>query len=159
MPFSCARHVWRSAGRSVETGRKVSSRVALVLRHLSANRTPKSASANCLRSPAESGRTTLAKELSNDRSEDPLIRGTLDLAPGEVAAQPTSRDAQTTLISRITLRLSDAGMRCRQAKALYPNHRPPPWLTEDVTRDRSNRLLGVLACRETLFQIGRRDQY
>jgi len=40
------------------------------------------------------------------------------------------------------MRLSDAGLRQRQTKALYFNHQPPPWLTEDATRDRSNRLLG-----------------
>src|SRR5882672_7657974 len=39
------------------------------------------------------------------------------------------------------MRLSDSGLRQRQTKALYPNHRLPPWLTEDATRDRSNRLL------------------
>ena len=43
----------------------------------------------------------------------------------------------------LTMRLSDAGLHQRQTKALYPNHRLPPWLTEDATRDRSNRLLGV----------------
>jgi len=41
------------------------------------------------------------------------------------------------------MRLSDAGPHQRQTKALYPNHRSPPWLTEDATRDRSNRLLDV----------------
>src|SRR5580692_8563898 len=40
------------------------------------------------------------------------------------------------------MRLSDAGLRQRQTKTLYPNHRLPPWLTEDAPRDRSNRLLG-----------------
>jgi hypothetical protein len=39
------------------------------------------------------------------------------------------------------MRLSGAGLRRRRTKALYPNHRLPPWLTEDATRDRSNRLL------------------
>jgi hypothetical protein len=40
------------------------------------------------------------------------------------------------------MRLSDAGLRRRQSKLLYPNHRLPPWLTEDaITRDRSNRWL------------------
>jgi hypothetical protein len=39
------------------------------------------------------------------------------------------------------MRLSDAGLRRRQTKLLYLDHRPPPWLTEDATRDRSNRLL------------------
>ncbi len=39
------------------------------------------------------------------------------------------------------MRLSDAGLRCRQTKAVYLNHRPPPWLSEDEARDRSNRLL------------------
>ena len=46
------------------------------------------------------------------------------------------------------MRLSDAGLRRRQTKLIYPDHRSPPWLTEDATRDRSNRLLdpsGVLA--------------
>src|SRR3984885_13908027 len=42
----------------------------------------------------------------------------------------------------LTMRLSDAGLHQRRTKALYPNHRLPPWLTEDATRDRSNRLLG-----------------
>src|SRR5579859_7325790 len=40
------------------------------------------------------------------------------------------------------MRLSDARLHQRQTKALYLNHRSPPWLTEDATRDRSNRLLG-----------------
>ena len=31
------------------------------------------------------------------------------------------------------MRLSDAGLRQRQTKLLYLNHRPPPWLTEDAT--------------------------
>jgi hypothetical protein len=39
------------------------------------------------------------------------------------------------------MRLSDAGLHQRQTKALYLNHRLPPWLTEDAPRDRSNRLL------------------
>src|ERR1700722_12092199 len=43
----------------------------------------------------------------------------------------------------LTMRLSDAGLHQRQTKALYPNHRLPPWPTEDTTRDRSNRLLEV----------------
>jgi hypothetical protein len=39
------------------------------------------------------------------------------------------------------MRLSDAVLRQRQTKTLYPNHRLPPWLTDDAARDRSNRLL------------------
>jgi hypothetical protein len=42
------------------------------------------------------------------------------------------------------MRLSDAGLHQRGTKALYLNHQFPPWLTEDVTRDRSNRLLDVI---------------
>jgi hypothetical protein len=45
------------------------------------------------------------------------------------------------------MRLSDAGHRCPKTKLIYLNHRLPPWLTEDATRDRSNRLLDAL--RET----------
>jgi hypothetical protein len=43
------------------------------------------------------------------------------------------------------MRLSDAGLRCRQPKLIYPDHRLPPWLTEDAARDRSNRLLDGFA--------------
>jgi hypothetical protein len=46
------------------------------------------------------------------------------------------------------MRLSDAGFRRLQTKLIYPDHQPPPWLTEDATRDRSNRFLD--ATRETL---------
>jgi hypothetical protein len=42
------------------------------------------------------------------------------------------------------MRLSDAGLRQRQSKALYPSHRLPPWLNVDETRDRSNCLNGLL---------------
>src|ERR1700733_6693020 len=45
----------------------------------------------------------------------------------------------------LTMRLSDAGLHQRRTKPLYPNHRLPPWLTEDATRDRSNRLLDFVA--------------
>ena len=43
------------------------------------------------------------------------------------------------------MRLSDAGLRQRQTKALDLNHRPLLWLTEGATRDRSNRLLDACA--------------
>jgi len=50
------------------------------------------------------------------------------------------------LASRLTIRLSDAGLRSRTTKLIYPNHRSPPWLTEvAIPRDRSNRLLCVKA--------------
>ena len=39
------------------------------------------------------------------------------------------------------MRLSDARLRRYQTKLIYPNHRLPPWLTEDAARDRFNRLL------------------
>jgi len=40
--------------------------------------------------------------------------------------------------------LSDAGLRRRPTKLIYPDHPPPPWLNEaTTTRDRSNRLLGL----------------
>jgi hypothetical protein len=50
------------------------------------------------------------------------------------------------------MRLSDAGLRQRQKIAVYPNHRSPPWLTEDATRDRSNRLLGIKAGQSERYQ-------
>jgi hypothetical protein len=45
----------------------------------------------------------------------------------------------------LTMRLSDAGLRRRQTELIYPDHRLPPWLTEDATRDRSNRLLDTIS--------------
>jgi hypothetical protein len=53
----------------------------------------------------------------------------------------------------LTMRLSDAGLRQRQTKLIYPNHRLPPWLTEDATRDRSNRLLDDIANDEAIRYI------
>jgi hypothetical protein len=38
------------------------------------------------------------------------------------------------------MRLSGARGRCRQSKALYPNHRYSPWRTEDAVG--ANRWLG-----------------
>jgi hypothetical protein len=43
------------------------------------------------------------------------------------------------------MRLSDAGVRRQETKLIYPNHRPTPWLTEAAARDRSSRLLEVVA--------------
>jgi hypothetical protein len=33
---------------------------------------------------------------------------------------------------RLTMRLSDAGMRRPKTKLIYYNHKPSPWLTEDA---------------------------
>src|ERR1700720_2572528 len=50
----------------------------------------------------------------------------------------------------LTMRLSDAGLRCRKTKLIYPDHRLPSWPTEDaaprslepiVRGDRHGRLL------------------
>src|ERR1700742_1810185 len=56
--------------------------------------------------------------------------------------------ASNTLVAslriRLTIRLSDAGLRQRQTELLNPNHRPSPWPTEDAgSRARSSRLLGA----------------
>ena len=42
------------------------------------------------------------------------------------------------------MRLSDARLRRHETKPFCPNHRLPPWLNEDATRDRSNRWLDTL---------------
>jgi hypothetical protein len=34
---------------------------------------------------------------------------------------------------RLTMKLSDARVRRRRTKLIYPNHRLPPWLIEDAT--------------------------
>jgi hypothetical protein len=33
---------------------------------------------------------------------------------------------------RLTMRLSDAGLRCRPAELIYPDHRFPPWPNGDA---------------------------
>ena len=54
----------------------------------------------------------------------------------------------------LEMRLSDARLRGRKTKLLYFNHRLPPWLTEDATRDRSNRLLDVIRVELRIVGIG-----
>ena len=71
------------------------------------------------------------------------------IAQHTATSQSHSRDIRAPLatfnkilfapIGRLTMRLSDAGIHQCQTKALYPDHRLPPWLTEDAPRDRSNR--------------------
>src|SRR5260221_13052802 len=49
------------------------------------------------------------------------------------AAATTRRDKtreRLSVIERLTMRLSDAGLRRRQTKLVYPDHRSPPSLTE-----------------------------
>jgi hypothetical protein len=57
------------------------------------------------------------------------------------------------------MRLSDAGLRRRPTKLIYPDHRLPPWLNEDAARDRSNRLLDASATeRDTRNRYVNRQQ-
>ena len=49
------------------------------------------------------------------------------------------------------MRLSDAGLRRPKTKLIYPDHRLPPWLTEDAPSDRSNRVLGPPGGRAHVF--------
>jgi hypothetical protein len=41
------------------------------------------------------------------------------------------------------MRLSDAGLRRTKTKLIYPNHRFPPWPTEDATRDSLPLIVGA----------------
>jgi hypothetical protein len=43
-------------------------------------------------------------------------------------------------------------LRRRKTKLIYPDHRLPPWFTEDATRDRSNRLLEADRSDHALFR-------
>ena len=47
-----------------------------------------------------------------------------DIARGKLAS---------SFITGLTMRLSDGGLRQRQTKLIYPDHRLPPWLTEVTT--------------------------
>ncbi len=54
--------------------------------------------------------------------------------------RPTNTHGLSSPSCRLTKRLSDAGLRRRKTKAVYPGHRLPPWLTKDAT-PRSLQLL------------------
>jgi hypothetical protein len=75
-------------------------------------------------------------EKSNSEAQALLIEGKRGPHPQTEIPEETLRR-----IWHLTMRLSDAGLRRRQTKLIYPHHRFPSWLTEDATRDRSNRLL------------------
>ena len=64
----------------------------------------------------------------------------------EATATPDVRTINRTVtmarMRNLTMRLCAAGLHQCQTKALYFNHRFPPWSTEGAARDRSNRLLG-----------------
>ena len=55
------------------------------------------------------------------------------------------------------MKLCDAGLRRRQMKLIYPNHRFTPYATEVAARDRSNRLLCSVNLDE--FALRRRRRY
>jgi hypothetical protein len=46
----------------------------------------------------------------------------------------------------LTMRLSDAGLRRHQTKLLYPDHRLPPWLTEDATARSLEPIVRLASC-------------
>ncbi len=58
-----------------------------------------------------------------------------------LARRPNTTSESSPHSCRLTMRLSDAGVRCRPTKPIYPNHSTAPWPTDDATRDRSSRLL------------------
>jgi hypothetical protein len=53
----------------------------------------------------------------------------------------------------LTMRLSDAGLRRRPTKLIYPNHRSTPWLILATTCDRSNRLLGAIRVQGRMVRV------
>jgi hypothetical protein len=63
----------------------------------------------------------------------------LHLDDTTIAANIGDRHWIAPFLRGLTMRLSDAGLRCCESKLLYPNHRLPPWPNEDAPRDRSNR--------------------
>jgi len=65
------------------------------------------------------------------RHEPGVLRATAQPAPAD---QGTSGGLSRVAYfrRRLTMRLSDAGPHRRQTKALYFNHRPPPWPNEDA---------------------------
>jgi hypothetical protein len=105
-------------------------------------------------------RPSNSPDLSPIRYESRPLQATY--APVQASAQPQTRRkvnppgptnpaiASAITVSEslrhLTMRLSDAGLRRRPTKLIYPHHRLPPWLNEDAPRDRSNRLLADGPC-------------
>jgi hypothetical protein len=52
--------------------------------------------------------------------------GTLKMAPRAATFVPS------VIWMGVTMSLSDAGLQCGKTKLLYPDHRLPPWPTEDA---------------------------
>jgi hypothetical protein len=111
------------------------------------------------RDPSES-QATATSFMRHAFPADIFISRTLGQSePGASAADAywqSSKDAKSvakTCILNLTMRLSDAGLRRLQSKIVYPDHRLPPSLTEDATRDRSNRLLGPTATLSTYKRL------
>jgi hypothetical protein len=68
---------------------------------------------------------------NGSRPTQPIISTKKPSAGAPTITAKTS--AALTIMGCLTMRLSDARLRRRQTKLIYPNHRPSPWLTEDAT--------------------------
>jgi hypothetical protein len=58
--------------------------------------------------------------------------------------------AVATFCMGLTMRLSDAGLRCRTTKLIYPHHRLPSSAYRRCARARSNRLLDADVAKATI---------
>jgi hypothetical protein len=70
---------------------------------------------------------TLNRPMNSNKT--PMAIDNAKISPPSASEAATLRRC---VIGPLTMRLSDAGLHQRQTKALDPNHRPPPWPTEDV---------------------------
>jgi hypothetical protein len=66
-----------------------------------------------------------------------ILRELLAMAVKRLSSGETAVGDAIAEIALLRAGASDAGLRQRQTKALYPNHRSSPWFIEDATRDRS----------------------
>jgi hypothetical protein len=76
-------------------------------------------------------------------SQNPLCIGYALTYAMVITKRDKTRD-RLRIIERLTISLSDAGLRRRQTKGVYPNHRSSPWLAEVAARDRFNCLIELL---------------
>ena len=74
--------------------------------------------------PGQGGRTVLTNTFP---MRTPLTPSPIIMTPRTIAI---TRPADTM---QLTMWLSDAGLRRRKTKILYPDHRPSPWFTEGDT--------------------------
>ena len=75
--------------------------------------------------------SVLPTPLVSERSP-PMLRAAIEGIAYSSVAGESSINSNSAIKVNLTMRLSDAGLRRHQTKAVYPDHRLPPWPNGDA---------------------------